>query len=415
MERVRQNYTVLRIGRYYRIRYYDQWDIRREISTGLTSKGAAIRLGSDWYRDGLIGPRAKGNIRFEAFAKDWWVYDSCPYVTSEKLRGNELSRSYCESNRNLLAKHILPTFSHARLRNISVLMVQEWHTALFQRHGLAPKSANNILSILSVMLGEAQRFGLIQDNPCKLVKQLVGKQKKKGILTLDEAKALFSDISIWQGKNPFCYMLANLVAACTAMRLSEIIALRVEDVKDTYLHVTHSWDETYGLKTTKTGDVRTLPLPDNVMALVVRQCKGKRCQDFVFCQTNPARPLGKKTLLGALKSALRAIGVDPSRNIGFHSWRYQLNTSLVLKGLPEIVIHKITGHATHEMTEHYTSFVPGDFEEIVEVTSKLLPPTLPENAGKTRGRSKTCSRKVAPQEKPRKKHERGHRPTSESS
>jgi integrase len=141
-------------------------------------------------------------------------------------------------------------------------MIETWLGRLVDRKRLSNKSADNILSILSVMLEEARRQGLAKTNPCREVRPFAKNMKVRGIFTIDEARRLLTTPSLWD--NPVAYA-ASLLAACTGMRLGEVRALRACDIRDGYIHVEHSVDLHGNLKSTKTGDVRDLPLPPRIM------------------------------------------------------------------------------------------------------------------------------------------------------
>ena len=59
--------------------------------------------------------------------------------------------------------------------------------------GYSPATGNNCFKFLSVMLGWAVHEKLIAENPCKKVKFLLLKDKKRELLGADEIKGLFGD------------------------------------------------------------------------------------------------------------------------------------------------------------------------------------------------------------------------------
>lgn len=54
--------------------------------------------------------------------------------------------------------------------------------------------------------------------------------------------------------------LANLLAMYTGMRASEVQALRVCDIQENYIWISHGWDDYIGLKTPKNGEERPVPI-----------------------------------------------------------------------------------------------------------------------------------------------------------
>jgi integrase len=81
---------------------------------------------------------------------------------------------------------------------------------------------------------------------------------------------------IWRG-DPFHYYL-NKLPASSGMRLGEIQALRRENIRPGEIEVCHSWDRSYGLKSTKSGTKRIVPISDElyqgIMAIAETNTEG---------------------------------------------------------------------------------------------------------------------------------------------
>ncbi len=212
--------------------------------------------------------------------------------------------------------HLVPAFGEMDLRDIRNANVQEWMFTLSD-NGLSPKTRNNLLSVLSLMLEEAVRLEIITDNPCKRVDRLSGESRERGRLSIKESRMLFSDISHWNG-NTMKYT-ANLLAAVTGMRSREVAALRGSDVKTDHVVVEHSYDERYGLKGTKTGDRRELPLSPFVIGLLNKLKRGD--DDWLF-SLDGMKPVNESYFIGGLRTAMERIGISreeqEKRNISLH-------------------------------------------------------------------------------------------------
>ncbi|MBI9094163.1 MAG: site-specific integrase [Sphaerochaeta sp.] len=375
--RAREPFTLTKrkIGKktvYYYIAY-DETGRRKKFSTGCTTKTQAMAYTMELYRSNSLIPEKKQTrqvITFGDYSNTWWT-DKCEYIKAESLRGRDLSDQYIKTNRQLLVNHIQPTFNEYVLSDISSTMIESWQRSLLEKKTLAPKSANNILSILSVIMEEARRAKLIPINPVKEVRTLAKKTKARGILSLEEARDLLTNISYWD--NPVAYA-ASLLAACTGMRLGEIRALRPSDINDGYIHIEHSVDLQGALKSTKTGDSRDLPLPPRLMDIITELCKHVEKCDRVFSVAGS--PMSSKVIRNALYQALIAKGITEKerqeRNITFHSWRHFLNSQLLSHGVNAEKTRKITGHATESMTEHYSHFLVEDFADVLQITENIL-------------------------------------------
>jgi len=322
------------------------------------------------FKENKLIPEDRVKVQtFEEYSKNWWIWDKCTYLKAERARGRELSRSYCDTCRRSLEKHVLPVFKNKLLTAINPGDVEKWLFTLINKKNLSPKTANNTMSVLSVMLEDAARKKVVPENPCKRVKQLMEDTSGRGVLTSVEAKELLSDPGLW--KNNLAY-IGNLLAAVSGMRAGEIRALRGQDIKADHLHVQHSFDPVYGLKSTKTGDIRDLPLPAPVMELLHSIKHGD--EDFLFTVT-VKKPVGDKFFLDGLYDALEKIGIGEAerkrRKISMHSWRHYLNSQLLAHGISEVKTRRITGHATQEMTAHYTHFTVEDYKDILEITTGI--------------------------------------------
>ena len=353
---------------------YDRQGRRRRFSTGCTTKTQALDYVLGLAKKGALvpeeGKKEPDAVTFGDFAKDWWTKD-CDYVKAEALRGKKLGGQYVHTNRQLLGKHILPTFRRCPVGAITPYMIETWLERLVDRKRLSNKSADNILSILSVMLEEARRQGLAKTNPCREVRPFAKDMKVRGIFTIDEARRLLTTPSLWD--NPVAYA-ASLLAACTGMRLGEVRALRACDIRDGYIHVEHSVDLHGNLKSTKTGDVRDLPLPPRIMGELLDLKKHVGPEEKLFSVAG--KPVSSELIRDGLYRAMARMGVTEEerrkRNITFHSWRHFLNSQLLSHGINESKTRKITGHSTESMTEHYTHFLVKDFEDVLQITEDIV-------------------------------------------
>lgn len=354
--------------------YYRVWDIhgvRREYSTGETTKSKALAVVSELARNGTLLPEAMPTktVSFGTYATDWWIWDKCQYVQGELLRGKKIGKRYVHNSRSALERYILPVFATVRLASISRLMVERWHTSLVSEKGLSAKTANNILSVLSVMLSEAVRNELIIKNPCDKVKQFVPDTEIRGVLSWDEAKDLLSNSAYWDSLE--CHA-ASYLAACTGMREGEIIALQVRDVYDERIHVKQAWGDMDGIKSTKTGDERLLPLPVDLSDMLHKMIGNRSDKAFVFSPDGGQSKMDDHALLRGLQRALTAAGIDyVSRNICFHSWRHFLNTQLIGHGISEVKTRKITGHTSTAMMDHYTHLSDKEYQDVLAVVNEL--------------------------------------------
>jgi integrase len=353
----------------YYYRTYDQ-DGRRTTakSTGKTSRGQAMQYCQELIGKGHLIPDKE--ITFAAFSKDWWIWDKCNYIKGKLARSPKnkpsISQTYVDACRSKLDNHILPYLGRKRLDQLTVPVIDRW---LFQlREESSPKTVNNILSVFRIMITEAVRQRLISYNPMISIKPFIDDPKERGVLTIEEVRSVLNPTN-WQ--NNIHYAM-NLLAASTGMRQGEIRGLLNEHYHGHYIHVCHSYDK-YGLKNTKTNEVRDIPIPSRVRNVIDEINPGT---GFVFSFTaGKTGAHGQKTT-EALYTALEKIEIKEKerkeRNITFHSWRHFFNTFLRAANLTDAKVQAIIGHKTQAMTENYTKFKMDDYREVIEVQKELF-------------------------------------------
>lgn len=341
-------------------------------STGCRTKKAARAWCQNLYRSGKLLPEKK--LTFLEYTAKWFIYDECPYIQARLARGYTFSKQHAYHQRANLVNHIIPVFGYRLLTEISTREIEKFLKSM-RDSGYASRTVNYHLAVLRLIFGEAERLGDIEKNPMKSVKPFGDTGKERGVLTMEEVKRLFAPDNLeklWGG-NRFERTL-NLTASLTGMRVGEIQALKLEDLQADHIHVKHSWDRIYGLKTTKTGEERKIPLPSFLQNEIMAITEG-RTTGFIFSTTDGRAPIDHKAIYKWFLRALHTSGVTEAerkeRNITFHSWRHYFNSRLRSKGIADAVVQKITGHKTQRMTEHYTHFELGDFKEVSEVQEEM--------------------------------------------
>ena len=122
-----------------------------------------------------------------------------------------------------LRKHIRPRWGKVPINAIKPLDVIDWLTAL----PLAGKTRGHLKGVMHMLFEKAMLWGLfeIQRNPMELVKvKGVTKRKKKVlVLTAEQCQGLIDLL-------PDPYKTMTIVAMCTGLRISEVLALRWESI-----------------------------------------------------------------------------------------------------------------------------------------------------------------------------------------
>ena len=101
----------------------------------------------------------KDELTFEEYASPWWHWDTCPYVLARRSAGTEkhpgIKQSYVKSSEMWTRRYLIPYFGKCKLSDISVDMINSFWQVLKEKHGLSPKTINNIRSVFIIMMKEA--------------------------------------------------------------------------------------------------------------------------------------------------------------------------------------------------------------------------------------------------------------------
>jgi integrase len=339
---------------YYYI--YDESGKRKQYSTGKDNEKEAYQVCLHLMKQNKLNHNS--SFLFERYCQDWFVYDKCDYIQAKLMHGYTYSRTFADHQRGQLEKHIIPFFQGKTLDNIRASDAEAFIACLKQK-GLSNVSINHNLKILRLIFGWAEKKNDIDYNPFKEVMNLKSDCKEKGMFTSDEIFKLLLDKTrveeVWaNNRNDY---LMNLVAYKTGARLGELQALQKSDLQDGYIIIQHSLDRKYGLKSTKTGKVRQIPIQSELL-LVMKRHAALNEGDFVFGKDSGRRPIRHDEVYTAFHAAALRIGLTKealqARHISFHSYRHGVATRLTAANVAPAMIRAITGHSTQAMLDHYT-------------------------------------------------------------
>ncbi len=305
----------------------------------------------------------KGGIpTFEQWCTPWWVPGMCPYIEEKKANGYSITPMYVALRRAYLKNYLLPQFGSYLLSELKPRMFRDFKMELYQKGEIKPATINCILGTARVMFNYAVEMGELETNPVSPVKELKEHPTERGILSMDELKALFAPDSlprIW--KDDIRHYGLNLLAASTGMRLGECQALQIRYVYPQYVNVIHGWDDHYGISPPKWNSARAVPIPrktaEALAALMAVSRWGEpEPEDILFWRRDRQPPPAKTAILKQFKQALKRIGIDePERKkrvLVFHSYRHGFNT-LIRGKIPDEQLRRVTGHKTLAMSDNY--------------------------------------------------------------
>lgn len=255
-----------------------------------------------------------------------------------------------DAKRKVLRCHLLPAFGTSTLDAITVRRIEALKAEKLGS-GLAPKTVNNILTVLSSSLRSAVEWQVLAAAPrIRLLR--VGPQHFD-YLRPDEIAAVLAD-----GTEPRWTDLVRF-ALRTGLRLGELRALRWEDVDmaDRTIVVRRSRTKNYETSP-KNHRERIVPLAPDVAALLERRVPRS---GYVFA-SSVGTPLGETRMHRALRRLCARVGL---RHIGWHTFRHTFATELMRRGAPLPVVKELLGHATIEMTMRYAHVSPTSLRDAI--------------------------------------------------
>jgi integrase len=372
-------------------------------STGVTSRDEAIATVTEWLRDGVPTGRLRtyrpaqevfdiekfvGELRhmpltlddaarliavlrergfieggiakagteselFVDFLRTFWAADG-PYIRERKAYGHAITKRHWREAQRIVERRWAQAWQGVRLcevkrNDLKTFLMRE------SEEGHAASTINKTYAVVSVALRWAYRNELLPSDPSVGVPRFRGKATKRGILTPEEVGALFE--LDWHDRR---YKTAFAVAVTTGARLGEVLALRPVDVQDDRLRIEHGWNHDDGLKSTKTREVREVPLLPSIrqmlLDLAAENPHGPGPERFIFYGRYPEGPIDAKLTLYHFKKALESIGIDQvmqkERVLTFHGLRHYFATHMADR-LDSRKVMQATGHKTEAMLEHY--------------------------------------------------------------
>jgi integrase len=327
----------------------------------------------DLYRNGKLVPEKKP-ISFAEFADGWWDIKTCRYLEWRQMQ-DPLAPSTIDHYRTNLELHIKPFFGKLKLNDISSALVQNWLMRL-SREGYNNSSINVLIATLKVMMKEAARLKLIAADPMEKIKKLMAHNKEVQILRNEEVQKLFPADwrQIWDSYEVYIF---NRLAACTGMRMSEIIGLQCGSVHNDHIHVCVQYSKKYGIRPLKTKDSRNIPIPD-VLYNELSRLIVNSAQLFLFAENGGSEPIARNRVYKETGAAFDKIGIGreerQKRGLALHHWRHFLNTALLMANVNTLKVQKVTGHKSLSMTQHYAHLDSRDFTEVLDVQNSLIAP-----------------------------------------
>jgi integrase len=343
----------------------------------------ALRIVSLFKSMGLIDISAvkntgRGAIPFVQFLETFWDYNKSEYIQDKLAHGYRFSRCYAHECQKRIKRELKPYFGNKKLNCVTTDDLKKLSKQLADRE-LATSTINQILLICCTPLKWCYKQKIIPADPCEGLTKFSIKNKKRGVLTLEEARLLFyTHKELWDDKRAY---VASLISAATGARQGECLALRRSDIGEDTINIAHSYAPIDGLKCPKNGETRNIPLlpiARDALLDLLKDNPHNVDDPFIFYSLFPDQPVDSKVLLLGLQETLKKIGVDyKSRNITFHSWRHFFCSKSTQKISGEKVA-KVSGHLTMAVFDKYADHIEAENvrevgNAIAEVFENIIP------------------------------------------
>ncbi|MDR0323898.1 MAG: tyrosine-type recombinase/integrase, partial [Treponema sp.] len=320
-----------------------------------------------------------GAVDFVSFLKTFWDWETSPYVTEKRRQKDSIHKRHCSNQTGAINLYWDGFLKGRFLGDISYDDIDAFIKHL-EPLNLSAERKNGIIAAGTKPIRWAFEKGKITVDPTRGHTMFSGEKKKRNILTMTSAAAVFKvDWSDERSK------LANMLAAVTGMRNGEIVALQFQDLGKDCLYVRNSYNSEDKMKTTKTNEDRIvhIPFPD-LMNGLVEQAKqnpwGISPTSLVFWSTTRSKvPMQGRSFCVGLREAMVKVGFSSqeAEQYTFHGWRHFF-TSYMVNKLDKKLLKGETGHKTDIMINHYADHKTiGDRELIqakkLEIFAGLLP------------------------------------------
>lgn len=219
-------------------------------------------------------------------------------------------------------------------------------------------TVNHYLCALSAVLNHAiKEMNWLRHNPMKEVKKMQVKNARVRFLNLEEREAIIKACKAPE-RHRLLYPLV-IVAMCTGMRKSEILALHWKDVDlDKRVVI---------VQASKNGDRRSVPITGPALDIMHELRKVRHiASDLVFARKDGMGPIELK------KQWEAALGKSEVKNFRFHDLRHTAATYLLQAGasLPEL--SAILGHRSLQMVKRYAHMAENHAVAVVERMTKQV-------------------------------------------
>lgn len=295
-------------------------------------------------------------------------------------RANRQKPSGVAAKEMIIRVHLAPVLGDKRLDAIKTEDVQHLKGGLRTK---APKTVNNVLTVLNVLLKKAVEWEVIDRMPCTITLLPVPKTSMS-FYDFEEYERLVAAARFISRSTP----LIVLLGGDAGLRCGEMIALEWKDVdlEKRQLCVQRS-DWNGQVTSPKGGRLRYVPMTLRLAASLRehRHLKGSR----VLCQDD-GQPLTRQMVQYQVLRASRRAKVPEE---GVHILRHSFCSHLAMRGAPAKAIQELAGHRDLGMTQRYMHLSPAALDSAIRLLDQAsgvknfgdILATVPGSEGRSNG------------------------------
>ncbi len=279
------------------------------------------------------------------------VKEFVPVFIEGHCKAEQLKPSYAASMKHVLNHRIVPRMGDKRLNEVTASDVQKMKGELAS---LSPKTVNNALAALRVMLRKAAEWDVIDDVPCRIKLLKVHKEEMK-FYDFDDYERLVEAA----GQVDARLQLAILLGGEAGLRMGEMAALewgRIVWARNTIVVAASDWRG--HVTKTKGGKVREVPMTSRLAAARRAHSKVRRIdkdRDLVLMLDN-GKPFHRDAFRKGIMRVERRAGLEVTGRV--HVLRHTFCAHLAMRGAPAKAIQELAGHADLSTTMGYMHLTP---------------------------------------------------------
>lgn len=357
----------------------------------IASKSEAYVIADTALERGIVQSN-KSKTLLVPFIQTFWDYDKSPYKKECDYEGKKRGRANFDKmllTFNTYCLDIIP--ANLPYAGMTISILEEIKEAL-RNKDVSTSVYNKALGSIRQPLKYLYEKGRIPTNFADKIKGISQVNKKDtGIFDdREEAEKLIRHLKEKYLPNTYerWKYLVIALGYYSGMRQGEIRALKKSaielkpDSAESIIHVdyTYSDDEDIKVKCTKGKEKRITFAPTPLCQEIINFLGfSPYPEGFIFFSAvKPEVPINKTTIAEATREAVReALNITEEerkqRNIKFHSFRHEFNTTLVYSGIAGDDIRSMTGHKSEAMTNHYTHTTKEGLEKLSQAVEKAIP------------------------------------------